>query len=188
MVAAALDRARRRAAGGRRRADARRRCQVPRTSARSVHTWSATGSGGARGQVIFAGGQEAAVVDQPRLLEVVRTDDVVSLRPVLQAVIPGDSPRLSPSRSTDGGTNPRFGPVFEQPAPGAIRRRRWGRARRSATAPRWQPHSPRRSRLVRSRCHRIEAAPVRRRRQGARAPPERPPRPIDAVVVGPPGQ
>ena len=40
------------------------------------------------GQVLFAGGSEVAVVDRPRLLEVVRTDDVASLEGVLQSVIP----------------------------------------------------------------------------------------------------
>jgi len=39
-----------------------------------------------RGKVIFVGGSEVAVIDEPRLLEVVRTDQVASLAHVLEAV------------------------------------------------------------------------------------------------------
>ena len=45
--------------------------------------------GWCRGQVVFAGGSEVAVIDEPRLLEVVRTDDVASLAHVLEAVAAG---------------------------------------------------------------------------------------------------
>ncbi len=72
------------------------------------------------GQVFFAGGPEVAVVDQPRLVEVVRTDDVVSLAGVLEAVVPRAFVAAEANQATDGGANPRFGSIFDQPAPGAL--------------------------------------------------------------------
>jgi NAD(P)-dependent dehydrogenase (short-subunit alcohol dehydrogenase family) len=69
------------------------------------------------GQVFFAGGPEVAVVDQPRLVEVVRTDDVVSLAGVLEAVVPRAFGAAEANQATDGGANPRFGSMFDQPAP-----------------------------------------------------------------------
>ncbi len=68
------------------------------------------------GQVLFAGGSEVAVVDRPRLLEVVRTDDVASLEGVLQSVIPRAFAKSEAAQSTDGGANPRFGQIFDEPA------------------------------------------------------------------------
>ncbi len=72
------------------------------------------------GQVFFAGGPEVAVVDQPRLVEVVRTDDVVSLAGVLEAVVPRAFVAAEANQATDGGANPRFGSIFDHPAPGAF--------------------------------------------------------------------
>jgi NAD(P)-dependent dehydrogenase (short-subunit alcohol dehydrogenase family) len=71
------------------------------------------------GQVFFAGGPEVAVVDQPRLVEVVRTDDVISLAGVLEAVVPRAFVAAEANQATDGGANPRFGSIFDQPAAGA---------------------------------------------------------------------
>ncbi len=68
------------------------------------------------GQVLFAGGSEVGVVDRPRLLEVVRTDGVASLDGVLQAVIPRAFVKAEAAQATDGGSNPRFGPIFDEPA------------------------------------------------------------------------
>ena len=68
------------------------------------------------GQVLFAGGSEVGVVDRPRLLEVVRTDGVTSLDGVLQAVIPRAFVRAEAAQASDGGSNPRFGPIFDEPA------------------------------------------------------------------------
>ena len=89
------------------------------------------GFGWCTGQVLFAGGSELAVVDEPRLLEVVRSDEVVSLARVLEAVIPRAFAKAEASQASDGGGNPRFGPIFDEPAPaevapaaGAILRRR----------------------------------------------------------------
>ena len=66
------------------------------------------------GQVLFAAGSEVAVVDQPRLLEVVRTDGVTSLSHVLQSVIPRAFAAAESAQTTSGGSNPRFGPIFAE--------------------------------------------------------------------------
>lgn len=65
------------------------------------------------GQVVFAGGSELAVIDEPRLLEVVRTDGVPSLVHLLHSVtthalVPAEASQLSA-----GGANARFAAVFE---------------------------------------------------------------------------
>ncbi|MBV8463710.1 MAG: hypothetical protein JO368_10475, partial [Acidimicrobiales bacterium] len=70
-----------------------------------------------RGQVLFAGGPETAVVGAPRLMEVVRTDAATSLTRVLETVLPSAFARSEKRQLSDGGGNPRFGAVFEEPAP-----------------------------------------------------------------------
>ncbi len=72
------------------------------------------------GRVFFAGGSELAVVDEPRLLEVVRTDEVVSLAGVLGAVIPRAFAPAETAQASGGGGNPRFGPIFDEPAPADV--------------------------------------------------------------------
>ncbi len=67
------------------------------------------------GRVLFAGGSEVAVVEEPRLLEVVRSDDVVCLAQVLGAVIPRAFAAAEASQVSGGGGNPRFGRIFEEP-------------------------------------------------------------------------
>ena len=74
------------------------------------------GFGWCSGRVLFVGGSEVAVVDEPRLLEVVRSDKVVSLDRVLEAVIPRAFATAETSQVSDGGGNPRFGPIFDEPA------------------------------------------------------------------------
>jgi NAD(P)-dependent dehydrogenase (short-subunit alcohol dehydrogenase family) len=69
------------------------------------------------GRVIFAGGSEVAIVDEPRLLEVVRTDEVASLSRVLDAVIPSAFAPAEADQASHGASNPRFGPIFDEPAP-----------------------------------------------------------------------
>jgi len=69
------------------------------------------------GRVLFAGGSEVAIVDEPRLLEVVRSDEVVSLTRVLDAVVPGAFAKAEASQASEGGGNSRFGPIFDEPAP-----------------------------------------------------------------------
>lgn len=63
------------------------------------------------GQVIFVGGPEAAVLDRPRLLEVLRAGDDPSLAHVMEmigtlALVPAEA-----NQASGGGSNPRFGPV-----------------------------------------------------------------------------
>jgi len=72
-------------------------------------------AGWCTGQVLFAGGPEMAVVDRPRLLEVVRSDDVVSLAAMLQAVLPRAFAKAEREQASGGGGNPRFGRIFEEP-------------------------------------------------------------------------
>ena len=67
------------------------------------------------GQVVFAGGSEVAIVDEPRLLEVVRTDRVSSLAPVLDAVLARAFVPAETAQSSQGGGNPRFGAIFDDP-------------------------------------------------------------------------
>ena len=78
------------------------------------------GFGWCTGRVLFAGGSEVAVVDEPRLLEVVRSDEAVSLARVLEAVIPRAFATAEASQASDGGGNPRFGPIFDEPAPAEV--------------------------------------------------------------------
>jgi NAD(P)-dependent dehydrogenase (short-subunit alcohol dehydrogenase family) len=73
-------------------------------------------SGWCSGRVLFAGGPEVAVIDGPRLIEVVRTEPVVSLARVLDEVVPVAFAKAEAKQASAGGGNPRFGPVFDQPA------------------------------------------------------------------------
>lgn len=65
------------------------------------------------GKVIFAGGSEVAVIDEPRLIEVVRSDDLPCSAEVFEAattiaLAPAEARQLS-----GGGSNARFGSVFD---------------------------------------------------------------------------
>ena len=77
-------------------------------------------AGWCSGRVLFAGGSEVAVIDEPRLLEVVRTDEVVSIARVLEATIPGAFANAEINQASSGGGNPRFGPIFDEAAPADI--------------------------------------------------------------------
>ena len=68
------------------------------------------------GRVLFAGGPEVAVIDEPRLIEVVRTDHVASVAHMLDEVIPAAFAKAEIQQASTGGSNPRFGPVFDEPA------------------------------------------------------------------------
>jgi NAD(P)-dependent dehydrogenase (short-subunit alcohol dehydrogenase family) len=80
--------------------------------------------GWCQGRVVFAGGSEVAVVEPPRLLEVVRTDGVESLPAVLDAVVPRAFATAEAQQASSGGGNPRFGALFTEPpaetAPSAV--------------------------------------------------------------------
>ncbi len=73
--------------------------------------------GWCNGKVIFTGGPEVAIVDEPRLLEVVRAEGAVSLARVLESVVPGAFVAAETSQASEGGSNPRFGAIFDEPAP-----------------------------------------------------------------------
>lgn len=66
-----------------------------------------------RGQVLFAGGSEVAVLEPPRLLEVVRADDVASLAPALERIIADVLAPAEAKQASTGGTNPRLGPFAD---------------------------------------------------------------------------
>jgi NAD(P)-dependent dehydrogenase (short-subunit alcohol dehydrogenase family) len=65
------------------------------------------------GEVLFAGGSEVAIVEQPRLLEVVRTTDVASLPHVLETVGGRAFAAAEEKQVAGGGSNPRFPGVFD---------------------------------------------------------------------------
>jgi NAD(P)-dependent dehydrogenase (short-subunit alcohol dehydrogenase family) len=66
------------------------------------------------GQVVFAGGPEVAVIDEPRLIEVVRADGGASLARVLDEVLPAAFAKAESRQASAGGGNPRFGQIFDQ--------------------------------------------------------------------------
>lgn len=69
------------------------------------------------GQVVFASGPEAAIVDRPRLMEAVRTTGAASLQALLAAFVPRALAKAEASQMSAGGGNPRFGRIFDEPAP-----------------------------------------------------------------------
>jgi NAD(P)-dependent dehydrogenase (short-subunit alcohol dehydrogenase family) len=66
-----------------------------------------------QGRVLFVGGSEAAVIDEPRLIEVVRSDDLPSLPHLFEvattiALAPAEAHQVS-----GGGSNARFGAILD---------------------------------------------------------------------------
>jgi NAD(P)-dependent dehydrogenase (short-subunit alcohol dehydrogenase family) len=120
MVAAAVERARRMGGASRGGGVSLRSMPGPEDLGPLGAYLVGDGFGWCTGQVLFAGGSEVAVVDEPRLLEAVRTDEVVSLAGVLSAVIPRAFATAETSQASDGGGNPRFGPIFDEPAPAEV--------------------------------------------------------------------
>jgi NAD(P)-dependent dehydrogenase (short-subunit alcohol dehydrogenase family) len=72
--------------------------------------------GWCKGQVIFSAGSELTVIRPPRLLEAVRTEDVPDFRSALATLVPVILNPAEAQQNTAGGSNPRFGPIFDQPA------------------------------------------------------------------------
>jgi hypothetical protein len=68
------------------------------------------------GRVFFAGGSEVALVERPRLLEVVSTEHPASLASVLEAVTAGAFAPAEASQMSGGGSNPRFTAAFDASA------------------------------------------------------------------------
>jgi hypothetical protein len=139
------------------------------------------------GRVLFAGGSEVAVIDEPRLLEVVRSDEVVSLARVLEAVIPRAFATAEATQASDGGSNARFGQIFDQPAP----------AEAAPSSVRSCAVVTDRPRLAASltaalearsvTCHRLEVAHGFRNAAAALGAAVEAAGPIDAIVVAPAG-
>jgi NAD(P)-dependent dehydrogenase (short-subunit alcohol dehydrogenase family) len=72
-----------------------------------------------RGQVVFVGGSEVAVIGAPRLIEVVRSADVADLSSVLDAFTAGALVPAEAAQASTGGSNPRFGSLFDDPGDGS---------------------------------------------------------------------
>jgi NAD(P)-dependent dehydrogenase (short-subunit alcohol dehydrogenase family) len=71
------------------------------------------GIGWCSGRIVFVGGSEVAVVDEPRLLEVVRTGDGADPALVLATAGPEAFAVAEAQQATAGGSNARFGSIFE---------------------------------------------------------------------------
>lgn len=74
----------------------------------------ADGFDACRGRVLFAGGSEVAVIDEPRLIEVVRGDDVAAPQHLMEAAT---AIALAPAQArqvSGGGSNARFGSSFDE--------------------------------------------------------------------------
>lgn len=71
-------------------------------------------------RVLFTNGSEVALIDEPRLLEVVRTAGATSVSRVLESVVPGALSPAEADQTTTGGGNPRFGHIFDEPAPAML--------------------------------------------------------------------
>ncbi|MBJ7337456.1 SDR family oxidoreductase [Mycolicibacterium sp.] len=65
------------------------------------------------GRVLFAGGSEVAVIDEPRLIEVVRYDDVPSQAQVVEAATTIALAQAEADQVSGGGSNARFGATFD---------------------------------------------------------------------------
>lgn len=70
-----------------------------------------------QGRVLFVGGSEVSVIDEPRLIEVVRVDDVASPARVLDAATTIALGPAEANQVSGGGSNARFGVLFDE-APG----------------------------------------------------------------------
>ena len=116
MVAAALERARRERGSSRGGGVSLSSMLGPEALGPIGAHFVGDGFGWCTGRVLFAGGSEVAVIEEPHLLEVVRTEEVGSLARVLEAAIPRAFVTAEESQASDGGSNPRFGPIFDEPA------------------------------------------------------------------------
>ena len=74
------------------------------------------GFGWCTGQVIFSAGSELSVIGPPRLIEAVQSTDVADYTQALGTLIPALLGPVETAQATTGGSNPRIGPVFEEPA------------------------------------------------------------------------
>jgi hypothetical protein len=72
-------------------------------------------AGSFRGQVIFSAGPELSVISPPRLLEAVRTEHTADFAASLDTLVPVVLAAAEAQQRSTGGSNARFGPVFDQP-------------------------------------------------------------------------
>ncbi len=72
-------------------------------------------AGSLRGQVIFSAGPELSVISPPRLLEAVRTEHTADFAASLDTLVPVVLAAAEAQQRSTGGSNARFGPVFDQP-------------------------------------------------------------------------
>jgi hypothetical protein len=73
-----------------------------------------------RGKVLFAAGSEVAVIEEPRLLEVLRSDGVPALAHLIEAAT---TLALAPAEAhqvSGGGSNARFGSIFDERPAGEL--------------------------------------------------------------------
>jgi len=78
-------------------------------------------AGSCRGQVIFSAGPELSVISPPRLLEAIRTDRTADFAASLDTLVPVVLAPVEAQQRSTGGSNARFGPVFDQPGtPGPV--------------------------------------------------------------------
>jgi NAD(P)-dependent dehydrogenase (short-subunit alcohol dehydrogenase family) len=75
--------------------------------------------GWCRGQIVFSAGSELTVIAPPRLIEAVRTAEVADFASALGTLVPVVFSPAEGEQRTNGGSNPRFGPVFDQVASGS---------------------------------------------------------------------
>ncbi len=73
-----------------------------------------------RGKVLFAAGSEVAVIEEPRLLEVLRSDGVPSLAHLIEAATPLALAPAEAHQVSGGGSNARFGSVFDERPAGEL--------------------------------------------------------------------
>ncbi|HVU73860.1 MAG TPA: SDR family NAD(P)-dependent oxidoreductase [Mycobacteriales bacterium] len=73
------------------------------------------------GEILFAGGSEVAVLDRPRLLEVMRTDNAADLAALIDATAPALA-KAEAAQLSGGGSNPRFTKAYGPPGEPGLRR------------------------------------------------------------------
>lgn len=74
------------------------------------------------GQVLFSAGTEMASVEEPRLLEVLGSEDFATLAHALEVVTPDALAPAERHQESKGGTNPRFAASFDQLGTAALPR------------------------------------------------------------------
>ena len=71
----------------------------------------------ASGQVVFSAGPELSVIGPPRLTEIVRSEGAVDFAAALGTIVPVVLDPAEAEQRTTGGSNPRYGNVFDMAPP-----------------------------------------------------------------------